>query len=178
MSDMVEVVIDSIRVSLMNQQRIVLLRDLDMERYLAIWVGVYEAEHLTIALQEMELARPLTYDLFKNVINALAAQILRVEIVALREETFYGNIVMEADGRIVNIDSRPSDALNLAIRTHIPIFVARDVMETAGIVPDEDEVEMDDETSETQAGGEGRLSVFEDFLDQLDIDDLDQKDNK
>lgn len=178
MSDMVEVVIDSIRVSLMNQQRIVLLRDLDMERYLAIWVGVYEAEHLTIALQEMELARPLTYDLFKNMISSLDAQILRVEVVALRDETFYGNIVMEIDSRIINIDSRPSDALNLAIRLHVPIFVARDVMETAGIVPDEDEVDVDEETSETQAGGEDRLSVFEDFLDQLNIDDLDQKDEK
>ncbi len=178
MSDMVEVVIDSIRVSLMNQQRIVLLRDLDMERYLAIWVGVYEAEHLTIALQEMELARPLTYDLFNNVIDALAAQIMRVEIVALRDETFYGNIVMEADGKIINVDSRPSDALNLAIRAHIPIFVAREVMETAGIVPDEDEIDIDEEASETQANGEDRLSVFEDFLDQLNIDDLDQKDDK
>ncbi len=178
MPEMVEVVIDSIRVSLMNQQRIVILRDLDMERYLAIWVGVYEAEHLTIALQEMELARPLTYDLFKNVINDLDAQILRVEIVALRDETFYGNIMMKVDGRIINIDSRPSDALNLAIRAHVPIFVAREVMETAGIVPEEDEVEIDEETSETQAGGEDRLSVFEDFLDQLNLDDLDQKDDK
>jgi len=178
MPEMVEVVIDSIRVSLMNQQRIVILRDLDMDRYLAIWVGVYEAEHLTIALQEMELARPLTYDLFKNVINALATQILRVEIVALRDETFYGNIVMEADGKILNIDSRPSDALNLAIRANIPIFVAREVMEIAGIIPDEDELGIDDETSDTQASGEDRLSVFEDFLDNLNLDDQEHKDDK
>lgn len=70
MSDMVEVVIDSIRVSLMSQQRIVILREVDAERYLAIWVGVYEAEHLTIALQDVEAARPLTYDLFKNVLSS------------------------------------------------------------------------------------------------------------
>jgi len=176
MSDMVEVVIDSIRVSLMNQQRIVILREVDMERYLAIWVGVYEAEHLTIALQDVEVARPLTYDLFKNVIGSLDAQILRVEVVALRDETYYGNIVMDIDGRVVNIDSRPSDALNLAVRTHVPILVAREVMESAGIIPEEDEMdEVADDVEAPGEDGEDRLSVFEDFLDQLDMDDMEDE---
>jgi len=173
MPEMVEVTIDSIRVSLMNQQRIVILREVDVERYLAIWIGVYEAEHLTIALQNVEVARPLTYDLFNNVIKSLDAQILRVEVVALRDETFYGNIVMEVNGKIINIDSRPSDALNLAIRTNVPILVAREVMESAGIVPERDEVELDDEGEPVPSdSSEERLSVFEDFLEQLDIDDM------
>ena len=94
MSEMVEVVIDSIRVSLMNQQRIVILREVDQDRYLAIWVGVYEAEHLTIALQGTEVSRPLTYNLFNSVIESLNARIVQVEVVALREETFFGNIVV------------------------------------------------------------------------------------
>jgi bifunctional DNase/RNase len=176
MSDMVEVVIDSIRVSLMNQQRIVILREVDMERYLAIWVGVYEAEHLTIALQDVEVARPLTYDLFKNVIGSLDAQILRVEVVALRDETYYGNIVMDIDGKVINIDSRPSDALNLAVRAHVPILVAREVMESAGIIPEEDEMDEVAEEVEAQGDdGEDRLSVFEDFLEQLDLDDMEDE---
>jgi bifunctional DNase/RNase len=171
--EMVEVTIDSIRVSLMNQQRIVILRELDAERYLAIWVGVYEAEHLTIALQDVEIARPLTYDLFKNVISSLDARVLRVEVVALRDETFYGNVVMEIDGREVNIDSRPSDALNLAIRTNVPILVAKEVMDSAGIIPEEDEVSEDMGSDEgvVEDTSEERLAVFEDFLENLSLDD-------
>jgi bifunctional DNase/RNase len=173
MPEMVEVTIDSIRVSLMNQQRIVILREVNKERYLAIWVGVYEAEHLTISLQDVEMARPLTYDLFKNVIKSLGARIMRVEVVALREETFYGNVVIDVNGREINIDSRPSDALNLAVRTNVPIFVAQEVMETAGIIPEEDVIkEGEDDSAEGSAEpGQERLSVFEDFLEQLDLDD-------
>ena len=78
MEDMVEVVIDSIRVSLMSQQRIVILREQDEERYLPIWIGVYEAESITIALQEVEVARPLTHDLIKNMFNQLNARVIRV----------------------------------------------------------------------------------------------------
>jgi bifunctional DNase/RNase len=174
---MVEVTIDSIRVSLMNQQRIVILREVDAERYLAIWIGVYEAEHLTIALQDVEISRPLTYDLFKNVIQSLDARILRVEVIALREETFYGNIIMEVNGKEINIDSRPSDALNLAIRTNVPILVSQEVMESAGIVPEEDEIREGEVIGDEAPvkDGESRLSVFEDFLDQLEIDDEDDE---
>lgn len=180
MPEMVEVTIDSIRVSLMNQQRIVILREVNKERYLAIWVGVYEAEHLTISLQDVEMARPLTYDLFKNVIKSLGAQVLRVEVVALRDETFYGNIVIEVNGREINIDSRPSDALNLAVRTNVPIFVAQEVMETAGIIPEEDVIKEGEEDSSQEPAepGQERLSVFEDFLDQLDLDDEDEDKDK
>ena len=175
--EMVEVTIDSIRVSLMNQQRIIILREVDAERYLAIWVGVYEAEHLTMALQEVEVSRPLTYDLFKNVIRSLQARLVRVEVVSLRNETFYGNIVMEADGREFNIDSRPSDALNLAIRTNVPILVSREVMDSAGIIPEEDEIHDEEalEGEEIEEVSEDRLSVFEDFLDHLDIDEEDDE---
>src|SRR5512139_2868834 len=107
MSDMIEVAIDSIRVSLMSQQRIVILREKNAERYLPIWIGVYEAESITIALQEVEVARPLTHDLLKNIFNQFNARILRVEVVSLRDDTFYGNIVIEADGQTIDIDSRP-----------------------------------------------------------------------
>lgn len=182
MSEMVEVVIDSIRVSLMNQQRIVILREVDKERYLAIWVGVYEAEHLTIALQDVKVARPLTYNLFNSFIQALDARIVQVEVVALREEIFFGNIVIEANGQILNIDSRPSDAINLAARAKVPILIAREVMDAAGIIPEEDEVGDEDAaySEETPSSGEGeeRLSVFEDFLEQLSLDDEEEDENE
>ena len=178
MEDMIEVVIDSIRVSLMSQQRIVILRERDAERYLPIWIGVYEAESITIALQEVEVARPLTHDLVKNVFNQLNARVVRVEVIALREDTFFGNIVAETDGRTLNIDSRPSDALAIAVRAHVPIMVARSVMDTAGIIPEEDIREKEngigEQLSDTELEEtEERLSVFEDFLDGIDTKDVD-----
>jgi hypothetical protein len=179
MTEMVEVVIDSIRVSLMSQSRIVILREVGAERYLPIWIGVYEAEAIALALQEVEVARPMTWDLLKNIFTALNARILRIEVVDLHDETFFGNIVTESHGQIINIDSRPSDALALAVRTRVPILVARSVMDSAGIVPEEDLQESDStQGSEAQdapsEGGEGRLSVFEDFLEKLDLGDSDQ----
>jgi bifunctional DNase/RNase len=171
--EMVEVTIDSIRVSLMNQQRIIILREVDADRYLAIWVGVYEAEHLTMALQEVEISRPLTYDLFKKVISSLEARLVRVEVVSLQEATFFGNIVLEAGGQEYSIDCRPSDALNLAIRTNVPILVSSEVMDSAGIIPEEDKVPDEEPMGGEDDGAviEDRLSVFEDFLEHLDLGD-------
>lgn len=184
MSEMIEVVIDSIRVSLMSQQRIVILRERDAERYLPIWIGVYEAESITIALQEVEVARPLTHDLLKNIFQQLDARILRVEVVALKDDTFYGNIVVEKNGTILNIDSRPSDALAIAVRAHVPILVASSVMDAAGIVPEEDiqeghpELEKPAPTSSQVDESDERLSVFQDFLEGLQLDDkTDQEDS-
>ena len=182
MSDMVEVVIDSIRVSLMSQQRIVILREQNAERYLPIWIGVYEAESITIALQEVEVARPLTHDLLTSIFRQLDAHILRVEVVALRDDTYFGNIVVEKNGDLMNIDSRPSDALAVAVRAHVPILVARSVMDSAGIIPEEDlqEESSPEEPADTPAAaseeGEDRLSVFQDFLEKLDLDNEDEGD--
>jgi bifunctional DNase/RNase len=87
MDEMIEVAIDSVRVSLMSPQRLVVLRQMDQERFLPIWVGPYEAEAITVALQEVEMVRPLTHDLLKNVFGSFDARIIRVEIVALRDES-------------------------------------------------------------------------------------------
>lgn len=176
MTEMVEVVIDSIRVSLMSQQRIVILREIDNERYLPIWIGTPEADSITIALQEVEVSRPLTHDLVKNIFNSLDARVLRVEVVALRDDTFYGNIVAEIDGRTVNIDSRPSDALALAVRTHVPILVTQSVMDMAGIIPEEDMQEGEEDVLDAPEAGSERLSVFEDFLESIS-DEQDEEDD-
>jgi bifunctional DNase/RNase len=178
MSEMVEVVIESLRVSLTNQQRIVVLRELNVDRYLPIWIGPYEAESITIALQEIEIARPQTHDLIKNIFNALDVRMLRVEITNLRDDVFYGSLVLDVNGQIINIDSRPSDALAIAVRTHVPILVARDVLDKAGIVPEET---IESPSGETETGEEGnnieakeeRLSIFEDFLENLELNDTD-----
>jgi bifunctional DNase/RNase len=115
----------------------------------------------------------LTHDLVKNIFSTFDARLLRVEVVALREDTFYGNIVAEMNGRTVNIDSRPSDALALAVRAHVPILVSRSVMDTAGIIPEDDMQEEGEELGEGEAieASSERLSVFEDFLENLEIDE-------
>ena len=182
MDDMVEVVIDSIRVGLMSQNRVIILRETGTERYLAIWIDAYMAEQITFALQEIEVARPMSHDLMKQILHALNARVIRVEVVELKNEVYYGNVVIETDnGHQIDIDSRPSDALALAVRTNIPILVARKVMDEAGIVPEQDitDEQVGSETRDTESGqsadiGEDRLSIFEDFLDNLDIEDSDQ----
>lgn len=178
MAKMVEVVIDSVRVSLTNQQRIVVLREVNAERYLPIWIGPYEAESITIALQEIEVARPQTHDLIKNLMTTLNARLVRVEVISLRDDVFFGNLVIEYNGQLLDIDTRPSDALALAVRAHVPIMASREVMETAGIIPDKDIHPDDSGPSENAAlevdepETDERLSVFKDFLKNLNIDDL------
>ena len=167
MPNMVEVVIDSIRVSLMSQQRVVILREVNSDRYLPIMVGIYEAEHLTLALQDVEVSRPLTYDLFVNILDSLEAQVVHVEVISLKNETYFGNIVISINGTLHNIDSRPSDAMNLAVRLQVPIFVAEGVLDEAGLIPEEDlaETGLDEEVDSE------RLSIFENYLDQIAPDE-------
>jgi bifunctional DNase/RNase len=181
---MIEVTIDSVRVNLMSPQRLVILREVGANRYLPIWVGQYEAEAITVALQEVEMIRPLTHDLLKNVFSTLNAKLKRIEIISLKEDIFYGNIIAESGGYEMRVDSRPSDAIALAVRAHVPIFVDESVMQSAGITPEAD-VEAGAETPSPQRpsraahpigeASKERLSVFEDFVGKLDLDKLDRE---
>jgi bifunctional DNase/RNase len=169
---MVEVEIDSIRVSLMSQQRIVILKELESERFLPIWIGPYEAEAITLSLQDVEVQRPLTHDLLRNVLNQLGAEVLRVNITELRDEVFYAHIVISVNGAEMEIDSRPSDALALAVRVHVPVFVSESVMDEASSVPEEDI-----EGAQVEGEPDERLDVFKDFVQTLDLDDLEDTDS-
>lgn len=178
MGKLVEVTIDSLRVSLTNQQRVVVLHEKSSENFLPIWIGPYEAEAITIALQEVEVSRPLTHDLLKNIFTKLNAKLMRIEISAIKDDVFYAKIVVNYEGENVEIDSRPSDALALAVRAHIPIFVDTDVISKAGVHPElesknKSQPDLEEnlaEESSPDRGVEGRLSIFEDFLNTLDID--------
>jgi len=183
MPEMIEVQIDSVRVHLMTPQRLVVLKQKNSERYLPIWVGPVEAEAITVALQEVEMSRPLTHDLLKNVFDAFDAQVKRIEIVKLQNDIFYGNIVAEAGGREIHVDSRPSDAIALSVRAHVPILVHQSVMDEAGIIPEENlpeggEVPKKSEPAPLSQEGVERLSVFEDFLGKLDLDKLDDNEDE
>ena len=175
MPKMVEVEIDSVRVSLTNQQRIVILKQVNKERYLPIWIGLYEAEAITIALQEIQVARPQTHDLLKTLIHALNAKLIQVEVVSLSEDVFYGNLILNIDGNHKEVDCRPSDALALAARMNVPILVAEEVMSQAGIIPEEDISDKETEGLSKQEAEEieqQNLDVFENFLKKFDSDDL------
>ena len=181
MPDMIEVQIDSVRVHLMTPSRLVVLKQVNSERYLPIWVGPYEAEAITVALQEVEMIRPLTHDLLKNVFGAFNARITRIEISKLENDIYYGTIIAEVNGKEVHVDSRSSDAIALSVRAHVPILVHPSVMDAAGIVPEQDMPEGGDlpeksEPAPLSKEGVERLTVFEDFLGKLNLDKLDDAD--
>lgn len=168
---MIEVIIDSIRVSLMSQHRIVILKDNSSDRYLPIWIGPCEADAITIELQEMPPQRPLTHDLLKSMVRELGGRVVQILINDLRNDVYYARIVIDLGGKQVEVDSRPSDAIALAVRAKAPIFVADTVMERAAIQPEEDvEREVRGRPEEVD---EDRLSAFKDFVNTLDLDDLD-----
>ena len=177
---MIEIVVDSIRVSLMNYQRVVILREKTGERYVPIWIGPAEADAIVVKLQGTTVPRPLSHDLLYSIINALGATINFIVISDLKGDTFYANIVLKVDGGQIEIDSRPSDALALAIRSEAPIYVDEIVLDKASILLDK---ETGKPISEEEGGAAGkkvsdeelrRMSAFTDFINTLDLDDVDK----
>jgi len=188
MAKLIEVKVDSLRVSLTNQQRIIVLKQSDEDRFLPIWIGPYESESITIALQEIEVSRPQTHDLVKSMITSLGGELKSAVIKALKDDIFYGVLIVDLNGEEIEIDSRPSDAIAVAIRAHVPILVDQSVMDEASIIPEEinpdemedDESEIDEPVSDSLPGGSDRLSIFEDYLEKKgddsenDADDPDE----
>lgn len=166
---MIEVVVDSIRISLVSQHRIVVLKEMDSDRQLPIWIGPYEADAITIELQDVEVARPVTHDLLKNVIQAMGGKVSHVLIKALNDSVFFASLFIDMNGDMQEIDSRSSDAIALAVRVKVPIFVDEDVMDQAGILPEPDIQAEDDEEADPES-----LDAFADFVDTLDFDDFEE----
>jgi len=164
---MIEMTIDSIRMSLMNYQRVVILKEKDGERYLPIWIGPAEADSIAIKLQDVEVPRPMTHDLLCSAIQALGAKVNSIVVNELRNDTFYARIFIVVDGRDLEIDSRPSDAIALAVRVEVPIYADEAVLEKAGILLPADGKQGDLSDDELN-----KLSPFKDFVDTLNLDDL------
>ncbi|MCK9486116.1 MAG: bifunctional nuclease family protein [Dehalococcoidia bacterium] len=172
-----ELIIDSIRVGLRHYRRVVVLKEKDADRYITIWIGADVADAIALRLQDLAVPRPQSHDLMLTLIHELGGAVTRVSVTDLREDTFFATIHIQVDGRELEIDSRPSDAIALAVRADVPIFVADEVMERAGIVLDEDD-DLDEDGGEeelprppTQEELE-KLAVFRDFVSGLDLDDL------
>ncbi|MCC6179983.1 MAG: bifunctional nuclease family protein [Chloroflexi bacterium] len=172
---MIEVFVESIRVNMTNYKRVVMLKEKTASRYLPIWIGHFEADAIAIPMQNVPVPRPLTHDLLGSVVGALGGKITQVVINELSDETFYAKLIIDANGRHVEVDSRPSDAIALAIRAKVPIFVEDAVLDQAGMVFDAD---SEGEEAEPQAAAPGepidesKLGVFRDFIETLDIEDL------
>lgn len=182
---MIEMTIDSIRVSLMNYQRVVILKEKASERYLPIWIGPAEADAIAVKLQGATVPRPLTHDLLLSVIDSLGATIESIVVNDLKSDTFYAKIMLNVDGRQIEVDARPSDALALAVRADVPVYADETVLEKAGILLDEETGKPIIEEGGEAGGGEKKgvsddemktkMSAFYDFINTLDLDDFDKR---
>ena len=178
---MQEMTIDSIMVSLMNYQRVVILKDKKSDRYLPIWIGPAEADAIAVKLQDITVPRPLTHDLLQSFVDALGAEITHILVYDIKDDTFFARIGLSRDGKKFDVDSRPSDAIALAVRAGVPIFAEDSVMEVAGIQLDAEtgkpiiagDSEYDaDQPSKVNEEELRRLSAFTDFIDTLDLEDF------
>lgn len=179
---MIETVVKSIRFNRITNNRVVLLKEADGERYLPIWIGEFEAHAIAMELQGVESPRPLPYDLMRAMIAELQGAIEHVVINDLSMDVFYARVVLQVEGRTIELDSRPSDAIALAVRSGSTIYVDESVMDRAGVNLDDEDGPLENEQhaspkieglSEPRPDDE-KLSIFRDFINTLDSEDLDR----
>jgi bifunctional DNase/RNase len=157
---MIRVTVDTIRISLKSPERAVLLKEVEQERQLPIFIHATEAEAIAAELEGYRPQRPLTHDLLKNCIAALGGELQYVLINDLRDNIFYAVLHVEQANRTIDIDARPSDSIALAVRARVPIYVAEEVMDAAGVYPAVEVVQEQED-----------LAVFRDFVETLDLGD-------
>ena len=171
---LIEMVVESVRVHMLSSRHVVILKEKERERYLPIWIGPWEASAIAMRLQGLAPERPLTHDLFAATLEQLGASVERVVISELAEETFLARIFVELEGRIVEVDSRPSDALALAVRASVRVFAAEDVLDQAGLGADGGLGDEGDIGAALESTGEQivdpRLDVFREFVNSLDFE--------
>src|SRR5438552_18640020 len=149
---------------LVGKQPIVLLKTAEGNKFLPIWIGHPEAAAILMKLQSASTPRPMTHDLVTDMLDQLGAQVIRITVTELRENTFYAQITVQQDGSEVEIDSRPSDAIALAIRADAPIFAADEVIEESAIEFEGDEIDQDRLDEE--------VAKFRNFLDEVTPEDF------
>lgn len=135
---MLQMRVDKVAMEVEGEQGVVILKDLEGRRLLPIWIGILEATAIALEVEGIKPARPLTHDLLKNVLESLGVEVSMVLIHDLKDNTFYGQVILRAGDTTIEMDSRPSDAIALALRTHAPIFVSERVIEQAGISSEQD----------------------------------------
>jgi bifunctional DNase/RNase len=156
-----EMVIYGVSFDMVGKQPIVLLKTIDGNKFLPIWIGHPEAAAILMKLQGATTPRPMTHDLISEMINELDAQCTRVSVTELKDNTFFASITLRVNGQEIEIDSRPSDALAVAVRTSAPIFAAEDVIQESAI-------EFEHEAEDT----EEVVDQFKRFLDEVTPEDF------
>ncbi|MBT3350586.1 MAG: bifunctional nuclease family protein [Nitrospinaceae bacterium] len=146
---MIEMKVKGLTLDPLTNVPIVILRELEGERSLPIWVGIFEAHAIAREIEEFQTPRPMTHDLIKNIINGLEGKITRILVSDLKDNTFFAEISLALNGSEISIDSRPSDAIALALRMSAPIFVEEKVLEEAKSI----EFTESDEGATAEAGG-------------------------
>jgi uncharacterized protein len=149
---------------LVGKQPIVLLKTADGNKFLPIWIGHPEAAAILMKLQSQAPPRPMTHDLLSDMLEQLEAQVVRITVTELRENTFYAQITVQQEGREIEVDSRPSDAIALAIRAEAPIFAAERVIEESAIEFEGEDVDQDQLDAE--------VAKFRNFLDEVTPEDF------
>jgi bifunctional DNase/RNase len=186
---LVEMQIESVRVHMLSNRHVVILKDSEGDRYLPIWIGAWEASAIAMRLQGLSAERPLTHDLFAAALDRLGVRVERVVISELSDETYHARIHLERDGVEVEVDARPSDALALAVRAEVQIFAAEEVLAQAALAADPDEeagVDEGEEDAESEsdrprrrrppiesvgdAPADPRLDMFREFVNSLEVD--------
>jgi hypothetical protein len=162
---MVEMTIYGVSFDLVGKQPIVLLKTAEGNKFLPIWIGHPEAAAILMKLQGASAPRPLTHDLLVNILGELNVEVLRVTVTELRENTFYASITIQQDGTELEIDSRSSDAIAIAVRAHAPIFAADAVVEESAIEFEGEEVNEEEIVDE-----------FKRFLDRVSAEDFAEAD--
>jgi bifunctional DNase/RNase len=155
---MIELSLVGVRVELPSNQPIVLLKEVDGERFLPIWIGAVEATAIAFALQGIQTPRPMTHDLLRDILSESEVNVDSVLISDLVDQTFYATLNLTSSGTQKQVSSRPSDAIALAVRTNTPIYASEEVLEQAGI-------ELKDEE-------ESEVEKFREFLDQVTPEDF------
>jgi uncharacterized protein len=159
---MQEMVIYGVSFDMVGKQPIVLLKTADGNKFLPIWIGHPEAAAILMKLQGASTPRPMTHDLFTEMLTQLDAKVVRIAVTELRDNTFYAMITIAVDGTEIEVDSRPSDAIALAVRADAPIFAAPEVIEESAIEFEQTEEATDEEL----------LEQFKEFLDEVKPDDF------
>jgi bifunctional DNase/RNase len=139
----IEMNIKGLMIDPITNMPIIILRDQEGQRILPIWVGVFEANAIALQIENVQTPRPMTHDLLKNIIDDLSAQVERIVVTELKENTFYALIHLRTNGHSIEVDARPSDAIALALRTRSPIFVEEAVIQNARSVENSRESSMD-----------------------------------
>src|SRR5881396_3026408 len=159
-----EMVIYGVSFDIVGKQPIVLLKTADGNKFLPIWIGHPEAAAILMRLQSQAPPRPMTHDLLSDMLEQLGAQVVRITVTELRENTFYAQITVQQDGSEIEIDSRPSDAIALAVRAEAPIFVADEVIDESAIEFEGEEIS--DEALEKE------VTKFRSFLENVTPDEF------